>query len=246
MTVDAAETNQLNAWRLLAGRAPGGAVEETDEVLLAHLPVPVPYFNAAFVKAGVEPSSQVDVARRFYSERDMPFSILCRSTDGAELANAGFAAVAEIPLMVAEVESMASHDGLEISRVDAESWDEHLRVLSEGFGFPATVARNVFGPWWVDDDRYTALVARLDGVAASTASAVVLDGVVGIYNVATPERFRRRGLGEGVTAAAVVAGARRGCQIATLQASAMGKPIYERMGFQTVTTWTRFVPASHP
>lgn len=242
MTVDAAETNQLRAWRLLAGGAPGGAVEETDDVLLVHLPIPVPYFNAAFVKPGVEPASQVDVARRFFSQRGMPFSMLCRSADGAELAAAGFGAAGESPLMIAEVESIASRDGVEIRRADAASWDEHVRVAAQGFGFPASVARKVFGPWWVGDDRYTALVAREDGEPASTATVVVLDGVAGIYNVATPERFRRRGLGEAVTAAAVVEGARRGCRTATLQASAMGRPIYERMGFRTVTTWTRYVP----
>jgi predicted acetyltransferase len=68
--------------------------------------------------------------------------------------------------------------------------------------------------------------------------------VAGIYNVATPAAFRNRGLGEATTRAAVAEGQRRGCVMSTLQASEMGYPIYERMGFRTATTWTSLTSPS--
>jgi hypothetical protein len=38
----------------------------------------------------------------------------------------------------------------------------------------------------------------------------------------------------------VDAGRRRGCALATLQASEMGYPVYERMGFRTAVRWLTF------
>jgi ribosomal protein S18 acetylase RimI-like enzyme len=65
----------------------------------------------------------------------------------------------------------------------------------------------------------------------------VSDTVAGVYNVATPEAFRRRGLGEATTRAAVAEGRNRGCVISTVQASDLGYRIYERMGFRTAVAW---------
>ena len=88
-------------------------------------------------------------------------------------------------------------------------------------------------PWLLETSEY----AYVDGEVASTAALIVSGDVAGIYNVATPERFRRRGLGEATTRAAASEGERRGCRIATLQASAIGYPIYERKGFRTAVRW---------
>jgi len=67
----------------------------------------------------------------------------------------------------------------------------------------------------------------------------VSDGFVGVYAVATTPSARGRGYGEALTWAAV---ASEPNLPATLQASEMGRPIYERMGFRTMasfTVWTK-------
>ena len=51
------------------------------------------------------------------------------------------------------------------------------------------------------------------------------------------ERSRRHGDAEAVTWAAIREGFRRGAAFANLQASPMGRPIYERMGFITPTEY---------
>jgi predicted acetyltransferase len=62
-------------------------------------------------------------------------------------------------------------------------------------------------------------------------------GVAGIAWVGTIPECRNRGFGEAVTWAAVREGLRRGACFANLQASPMGRPIYERMGFITPTSY---------
>jgi predicted N-acetyltransferase YhbS len=58
--------------------------------------------------------------------------------------------------------------------------------------------------------------------------------------IAALESHRRRGSGEAMTWAAANAGARAGCTAAVLQASELGAPVYERMGFRTVTQYRAY------
>jgi hypothetical protein len=82
---------------------------------------------------------------------------------------------------------------------------------------------------------YRAWVGMVGDNAVSTATAYLSDGFVGVYAVATVEEARGRGYGEAVTWSATL------CEPelpATLQSTSLGRPVYERMGYQTVTTFT--------
>ena len=76
-------------------------------------------------------------------------------------------------------------------------------------------------------------VAFADERAIGTAVAVVGHGVVGVYLVAVVDAARRRGFGEALTWRATLSDP---ALPATLQASSMGKPPYERMGYRTIAT----------
>ncbi len=51
---------------------------------------------------------------------------------------------------------------------------------------------------------------------------------------------RRRGYGAAMTARVVADGVDAGCDVAALQASEMGRPIYERQGFRTVVHYRAY------
>jgi hypothetical protein len=81
-----------------------------------------------------------------------------------------------------------------------------------------------------------------DPVAA--AAVYVTHGVAGIGWVGTIPEQRGHGYAEAVTWTAIREGFRRGGAFANLQASPMGRPIYERMGFITPTEYrVLFLPA---
>ena len=70
-----------------------------------------------------------------------------------------------------------------------------------------------------------------DGEPVCTSALVRNADVAGIYFVATLEDFRGRGAA--VTWEAARDGIEHGCRFASLQASELGRPVYERMGFDT-------------
>jgi predicted GNAT family acetyltransferase len=60
---------------------------------------------------------------------------------------------------------------------------------------------------------------------------------LGVFCVATPARFRGRGYAGLATSAAVAAGFEDGATFAFLQSSALGEPVYRRLGFRQVSTY---------
>jgi N-acetylglutamate synthase len=68
-----------------------------------------------------------------------------------------------------------------------------------------------------------------------------LEDHVGVFNVATPSRHRRRGYGAAVTARVVADGVAAGASWAWLQSSPSGYAIYERLGFRTLERWLTWV-----
>jgi GNAT superfamily N-acetyltransferase len=84
-------------------------------------------------------------------------------------------------------------------------------------------------------------VAFAGGRPVGTSVAYVSDGIVGVYLVAVVPSMRRQGYGEALTGRAMLADP---AATSTLQASAIGRPLYERMGYGTVlecSTWVKTV-----
>ena len=84
----------------------------------------------------------------------------------------------------------------------------------------------------------------LDATPVATAQLFAQDGVAGIYLVGTTASARNRGHGEAITRYALGEGAALGCTMASLQASPMGLPVYQRIGFEEVAYYRTYVPAS--
>jgi GNAT superfamily N-acetyltransferase len=75
-------------------------------------------------------------------------------------------------------------------------------------------------------------LGRLNGAPVATASLLPAGGIAGIYDVSTVPTARRRGIGTAMTVTALQEARALGYEIAFLQPSAMGRPLYERLGFR--------------
>lgn len=128
---------------------------------------------------------------------------------------------------------------VEVCTAEGDWWAAN-RVFVEAFALPEELV-DVFGEMWRHVPGLVQLLARLDGVPVGCAAGVAVDGVMGIYNVGTLERARRRGVGRAVTAAAMRIGRDQGCHSAILHASELGYPVYESLGFDHVTDVSQHV-----
>lgn len=125
-----------------------------------------------------------------------------------------------------------------VEAADEDTVREAATLIDTVFGGGRSEPADVLTPGVLGED-FRVWVGSVDGRPVSTAMAFLSDGFVGVYAVATAEDARGRGYGQALSWAATMC---RPDLPATLQASAMGRPVYERMGYRTVarfTIWTR-------
>lgn len=136
--------------------------------------------------------------------------------------------------------------GFHIERVETEAdLAAFVRIVDAYFPRPPSIAeawaaatRHVGAantPWklylgWLDDEPVATNVVSEGG------------GSVGVWNIATLEQHRGKGIGAAITVAPLLESRALGYRYAGLFASPLGAPVYERLGFQfTGTKLNRYV-----
>ena len=81
-----------------------------------------------------------------------------------------------------------------------------------------------------------------DGKLIGTTLLYTRNGNAGIHEVSVLPEYRRRGIAGRLLCSALAQAKRSGADVATLQASALGEPVYRTLGFEPVSlldTWIR-------
>ena len=95
-------------------------------------------------------------------------------------------------------------------------------------------------------DPAHAYIARVDGQPAASVVTHDHDGDCSVWWVAVTPEARGRGLAAGLMRRALAAARERGSEVSTLQATKMGRPVYERLGYRglgPIEMWERRKPA---
>jgi len=146
-----------------------------------------------------------------------------------------------IPLMVLEdprdISTNAAADSLSIRELAPAEAPEHARLAAAGFEAPAEPFLQLMTPSVLAAPGVRCYLGEVDGEPVTTAVGLTLGSYVGIFNVATPPAYRRRGYGAAVTARAVADGVTAGANWAWLQSSGAGYQVYNRLGFRTTEDW---------
>jgi ribosomal protein S18 acetylase RimI-like enzyme len=90
--------------------------------------------------------------------------------------------------------------------------------------------------------RTVQLFAAVDtgGAVRATSGCFTFGGAASVFFVNTDHDWRRRGIGQAMTALALRAARDSGARTVSLDATGAGARIYERVGFEAVTEATRF------
>ncbi|MCM3629786.1 GNAT family N-acetyltransferase [Paenibacillus glycanilyticus] len=130
--------------------------------------------------------------------------------------------------------------GFEVGAVQTETEIETYRKIAlAGFGIPDNLA-DIFCKIFVDgpfqDKSIQHYVAYMEGEPVTTVTTFKEDGVVGIYNVATPEAHRRRGYARTALAEVLREVQKQGAQQAVIIATPMAASVYPSVGFKEELT----------
>lgn len=155
----------------------------------------------------------------------------------------------DIPLMILEDAPVPwrtlGGESLTIRRLDPQEAAVHNRIAAHGFDVPEEAFEHLITPEVLRTPRTRCYIGEVDGVAVTTGVGSRWGSFVGIFDVATPLEFRRRGYGAAITAKAVQDGFDDGARRAFLQSSRDGYGVYVRLGFRTVERWRCWVRAQH-
>ena len=247
--------NMVGAMTLIAGNVHGAVVRQTDDVAVLSSRLPFLLFNQVIVAGDAATPAALAAGVGAMRERGSLFVVNLRvGTDDAFAAVArelGLVPLSERPWMP----GMAMHPvpaeppvdmpGFEIRQSsDGAGIEDHIRTAAVGFDMAEDVIRAIVVPALLDRDDVAVYVGYADGEQVATGLGFRTGSTIGVYNIATVESRRGRGYGAAMTRRVIADGVAAGCDVAILQSSEMGFPIYERLGFRTVVEYMGYVEPS--
>ncbi|HUN33158.1 MAG TPA: GNAT family N-acetyltransferase [Trebonia sp.] len=152
----------------------------------------------------------------------------------------------EMPVMAVDVTTVEDAEdpaGLEIGAVYAPAEiAEYVRAYAGPLEInPASVDGVIAGELAFAYPEVIRIAGRIDGRIVGTCTLSLASTEVGaLYCIATDPAYRRRGIATALTREAVWLTGETGRQFATLQATAEGEPVYQNIGFTTVSSYRLF------
>ena len=247
--IDAADRNFIGSYRKLVEHIPGSEAREFGGIFAFATGLPIGMFNGCIVAAPAA-TEDLSAALDWIAGRDVPFRLWIHEELAAQLASTARQRGMEqdawlVPQMILRPspEQPTPAAGVRVRSVsDGPSLAAFRQIYVEA-GTSEDVARRLFSDSFAADPDVELVIAFSEERVAGTSLALRTGGVAGVYAVETLPEARRRGVGTAATWAAVAAGRAWGCDTIVLQASEMGFPMYQAMGFRTVVRYAVFGPA---
>lgn len=239
--------------------SPSVEIRRIGGVLGIRSDMPFDWFNQVLVERDDATATDL-LAAAGLAPRE-PNGLLVRLRAGTDdrlipdLMNAGWLATGAAPMTPGMVAFPIDHlaalaqavPGFEIRRVtDRAGIEAHRTVVTEGFGVDRSVAVGTAGFDLLGSAECTIYVGYANGVAVTSGMGWRSGRTIGVYAISTVPAARRRGYGEAMTARVVSDGIAAGCDVAALQASEAGRPIYERLGFRVDVRYNAYVRSDGP
>lgn len=241
--------NFSQAWAAMMVGATKQGVHYENDLTLTNCGVSVPFFNSVFINTDRPVTiADIETAKGFYSAAGKAFQFALRTPYAEQsadlLAHHGFQVERSMPGMFLPLDTWntkAKPVSIDVVETTEDNLNHYFAIVSEAFEIPIWLTERLLNRPFIQQSNVILFLGYIDDEPACTSMLVVTGDVAGIYWVGTKASSRKRGLGEMITAHAVHEAARRGHSVAYLQASKMGAPIYQRMGFRTLCDYSMWV-----
>lgn len=214
--------------------------------------VPVPLFNPAFLAHGGGFAALMARAPGFFRRRRLPWALVVpehvrRAPSGEALREAGLYVLQTMPVYTHPTRPGAGWPphrdaDLEIREggIGSEVVADHRALLAASFGIPEEMSRVVLPDGLAADptERLRLYVAYRNNEPVGSAALCTGRDVAGIYNVAAHPEHRRRGIATALMRRVLGDARAQGLKTCVLQSSSAGLPLYSRLGFRRLTTYT--------
>lgn len=229
---------EVSSWN---GEAPLGIAHFGDGELLYSASPSTPFLNGVFRDGpGRDPAALIERARAFYADRGHSY-MLYLHPDDSELADA--AAVAGLVELLARYPEMVCPAPLPALPGDVrpvqtpEDAMAYWRICDEAYpslGVPPRTFTRAYDSAILLREGVEGCLAYLDGEPVACASIWMAEGIGMVGWVGALPAARGKGLAAAATVWATNRAFALGGDVAALQASPMGEPIYERLGYEHV------------
>jgi len=254
------ESNLVAYWSPY-GRANGSAASQAENVYWYYTGIMVDIANGVLY-ARLDPDGVETVVRQLQERIEAQGApvlwwlnpLSTPANIGSLLESYGLQAAGEVPGMALNLNQLDEEqnqlENFEIRQLDSidlqKTW---ARVAGKGTGFPDTeveafsnLEANLSDAQYRAQIRY---IGYLEGEPVATSAMVLDSGVAGIYAVATLPQARRKGIGRLMTVLPLLDARRQGYHTGVLQASPMGLPIYQKIGFRQVCNFNLYIQAKN-
>lgn len=243
------------AWRLMCADGPNPVVAATEGIQYIFSGLPLSFFNLAMLTesdlSGEALGARAREACAWAVDRSVPWlfmvthELLAPGVDAtATLDACGLAVVMPLTgmLTAGSVAAAPSVPGLELTvPQDNRSCAAILDVNSLAYGMDLAAGKTRLGSQAFWKDQFP-VVGMADGKPVSCAAVLMVDGHRYVALVATEPGLQRRGYADAAMRRALHnAAVARGETPTVLHASDAGRPVYERMGYATISTHTLFM-----
>ena len=238
---------QVAIWKRFAGDFKGAHIEDRETLMISWADTPFPFWNLIFASAKIHTVEQLTAAvdesvAIAATKKQSGLVCVCSSLlDGtASEQSDSILSMAGYPLSVPVTGMTAEHfpithacpASLRIERVS------DFRILTElnchAYGVPLEAAAHSTLSEQFAQNAFIYLGYEADRPVC-TAAVIVHEDVLYLALVATDANARRKGYGEAIVRHALQkAHESTGLTKSALHATAMGKPVYERIGFRPV------------
>jgi GNAT superfamily N-acetyltransferase len=245
----------LDAWRIFGRACPGSRVESAASVDYMFTGLPIAFFNVAVLTSDQPSAAALETSARgamqWAADKDAPWlfivthEALGAGVDAAAvLDGCGLAPLLPLTGMaarrIAPPATVPSGLRLEVPEDDGGCGDI-IDVNSAAYGLDLAASKPAFGrgAFWAD---HVGVLGREAGAPATSAAVMLAGRHRYVALVATQPSFQKRGFAEAAMRHALsVAAEKFGERPSFLHASDAGRPIYARMGYETMATHTCFI-----